>query len=80
MSLPATLVRLGGDPVALVCDGQAWISHQLEERTARTVKAMCLFALEVQAGNVDPPYSDRRALAYARLTTTERTTSEARSN
>ena len=32
-----------------------------------TVKGMCLFAMEVQAGAIDPPYTDARALTYARL-------------
>ena len=62
---PATLIRWKGEPVALVTDGQAFLNLHLNETDIRTVKGMCLFALEVQAGAIDGPYSDDRALAYA---------------
>lgn len=44
---------------AIVCDG-------LGEDDERTVKAMCLYALEVTAGRQPGPYSDERAIRYAR--------------
>lgn len=62
---PATLIRWKGEPVALVIDGQAFLNLHLDETDTLTVKGMCLFALEIQAGTIDGPYSDARALAYA---------------
>ena len=61
------VIRLNGDVVALVVDGEARIMDGLSEPAMLTVKGMCLFAMEVQAGAIDPPYTDERALAYARL-------------
>lgn len=63
---PATLIRWNDEPVALVIDGQAFLNLHLDAAATLTVKGMCLFALEVQAGAIDGPYSDERALAYAR--------------
>jgi hypothetical protein len=63
---PATLIRWQGEPVALVIDGQAFLNLHLDDATTLTVKGMCLFALEVQCGAIDGPYSDARALAYTR--------------
>jgi hypothetical protein len=62
---PATLIRWKDEPVALVIDGQAFLNLHLDGADALTVKGMCLFALEIQAGAIDGPYSDDRALAYA---------------
>jgi hypothetical protein len=61
------VIRLGGDVVALVVDGEARIMDGLSDPAMLTVKGMCLFAMEVQAGAIDPPYTDERALMYARL-------------
>ncbi len=61
------VIRLNGDVVALVVDGEARIMDGLSEPAMLTVKGMCLFAMEVQAGVIDPPYTDERALTYARL-------------
>ena len=61
------VIRLNGNVVALVVDGEARIMDRLSEPAMLTVKGMCLFAMEVQAGAIDPPYTDERALAYARL-------------
>ena len=61
------VIRLNGDVVALVVDGEARITDGLSESAMLTVKGMCLFAMEVQAGAIDPPYTDDRALAYVRL-------------
>jgi hypothetical protein len=61
------VIRLNGNVAALVVDGEARIMDGLSEPAMLTVKGMCLFAMEVQAGVIDPPYTDERALAYARL-------------
>lgn len=61
------VIRLEGDVVALVVDGEARVVDGLCEASALTVKGMCLFAMEVQAGAIDPPYTDERALVYAHL-------------
>ena len=55
-----------GRVAALVVAGQAIIPDALPSREQATVKAMCLYALEVADGRVPGPYSDARALAYAR--------------
>lgn len=61
-----------GQVVAVVLADQAIISDRLPETDERTVKAMCLYALEVAAGTQPGPYSDERALAYARRAARER--------
>jgi hypothetical protein len=58
-------ITLRGRTVAIVADGEALIEVTLDEREAATVKAMCLFALEIEAGEIDGPYTEARALAYA---------------
>jgi hypothetical protein len=58
-------IRLRGRIVAVVADGEALIELTLDQRETTTVKAMCLLALEIQAGEVDGPYTEARALAYA---------------
>jgi hypothetical protein len=65
-------VRLRGEPVAVVVDGEARIVASLGEGDAITVKGMCLFAMEVQAGAIDAPYTNARALTYARLANARR--------
>ena len=67
MSNQYTIVTLAGEPVAMAGDGEAEIVTGLDEHRTRTVAAMCLFALEVQAGAIDSPYTNERALAYAQL-------------
>lgn len=63
----AQVIRFNGAVVALVVDGEAHVTDDLADESAGTVKGMCLFAMEVQAGAIDPPYSDARALSYARM-------------
>ena len=58
-------IMLDGRLVAVVGDGEAVIEVTLGEQEATTVKAMCLFAIEVQAGEIEGPYTETRALAYA---------------
>lgn len=51
---------------AVVVAGRAIISDTLPNQEQATVKAMCLYALEVAEGRLPGPYSDAQALAYAR--------------
>lgn len=62
---PVQPITLDGRIVAVVADGEALIAVALETRAAMTVKAMCLFAIEIQCGEIDGPYTDARALGYA---------------
>jgi hypothetical protein len=50
----------------VVLGDQAIVTATLSEGDERTVKAMCLYALEVADGIQPGPYTDERALAYAR--------------
>ena len=56
-----------GDVVAFVVGGRAVITGGLADDAFDVVRAKCLYALEVQAGEQRGPYSDRAATAYARL-------------
>ena len=56
-----------GRMAALVVAGQAIIPDALPSQEQTTVKAMCLYALEVAEGRLPGPYNDARALAYASL-------------
>jgi hypothetical protein len=55
-----------GQIAAVVVADQAILLGGLAQDEERTVKAMCLYALEVTAGLQLGPYSDERALQYAR--------------
>ncbi len=55
-----------GQLAAVVFADQAIIPDGLGETEERKVKAMCLYALEIAAGVQTGPYSDERALEYAR--------------
>ena len=55
-----------GRLAAIVLADQAIIPDGLAESDERTVKAMCLYALEIAAGLQPGPYTDERALEYAR--------------
>jgi hypothetical protein len=59
-------ITLNGRVAALVVADEAIVLNGLEEDEERTVKAMCLYALEVAAGRQCGPYSDERAIRYAR--------------
>jgi hypothetical protein len=54
-----------GEVVAVVIADQAIIPKALPAEDRKTVEAMCLYALEVAAGQHAGPYRDDRALAYA---------------
>jgi hypothetical protein len=55
-----------GRLAAVVLADQAILTDELPEGDERTVKAMCLYALEINAGLQPGPYSDENALEYAR--------------
>jgi hypothetical protein len=55
-----------GRLAAVVLADQAILTDPLPEPDERTVKAMCLYALEIAAGLQPAPYTDERALQYAR--------------
>ena len=55
-----------GHVAAIVLADQAIVLDGLGETDERTVKAMCLYAMEVADGLHPGPYTDERALAYAR--------------
>ena len=55
-----------GHVVALVAGGRALIGDQLADPALALVRAKCLYALEVQAGERPGPYSDEAATRYAR--------------
>jgi hypothetical protein len=61
-----------GRVAALVVAGQAIIPDALPSREQATVKGMCLYALEVAEGRLPGPYSDAKALAYARAAEAKR--------
>ena len=62
-----------GRMAALVVGEQAIISDALPSREQTIVKAMCLYALEVAEPRLPGPYSEARALAYARAAAAKRT-------
>ncbi len=55
-----------GELVAIVLAGQAIIDDTLPASERSKVQAMCLYALEIQAGELPGPYTDDKAHAYAR--------------
>ena len=62
-----TIIEFEGTPVAVVADGHARLNDTLVGPEALpTVQAMALFAIEVQDGTIDGPYTESRALAYAK--------------
>jgi len=58
-----------GELVAIVLADQAIIDDTLPASERRQVQAMCLYALEIQAGELPGPYTDDKANAYARAAT-----------
>ncbi len=55
--------------VAIVLADQAIIDDTLPDCERPKVQAMCLYALEIQAGELPGPYTDAKANAYARAAT-----------
>lgn len=60
-----------GRLAAVVLADRAILTDPLPEQEEGTVKAMCLYALEVAAGLHPGPYTDERALEYARRAASE---------
>lgn len=54
-----------GEVVAVVIGDEAIIPRALPAEDRLTVEAMCLYALEIAAGQHAGPYSDDLALKYA---------------
>ena len=65
MSIMFQQITYNGEVVAVVVGDEAIIPTTLAPEDRRTVEAMCLYALEVAAGQHPGPYSDERALEYA---------------
>jgi hypothetical protein len=61
-----------GRVTAVVVAGQAIIPDAIPEREQLTVKAMCLYALEIAEGLRPGPYTDTAALAYAHAAAAQR--------
>lgn len=55
-----------GKVVAFVAGGRAVITADLADDAFDAVRAKCLYALEVQAGEQRGPYTDADAAAYSR--------------
>ena len=73
-----TIIEYEGTPVGVVADGYARLNETLiPPRALPTVKGMALFAMEVQDGNIDGPYTERRALAYAKEANRQRANADA---
>jgi len=61
-----------GELVAIVLADQAIIDDTLPVSERPKVQAMCLYALQVQAGELASPYTDAKAKAYALAALTRR--------
>jgi hypothetical protein len=61
-----------GRLAAVVAGRQAMIRDSVPDRDLPTIKAMCLYALEVADGRIPGPYSSAQALAYARAASAAR--------
>jgi hypothetical protein len=60
-----TRIIYQGRLAAVVVAEEAILTDPLPEPDERTVKAMCLYALEINAGLLPGPYTDENALEYA---------------
>jgi len=61
-----------GELVAIVLADQAIIDDTLPFSERPKVQAMCLYALQIQAGELPGPYTDAKAKAYALAAVTRR--------
>jgi hypothetical protein len=59
-----------GEEATVIDDGR------LDEGQALDVRAMCLYAVEISAGERPGPYSDEQALGYAQRARTARAASD----
>jgi hypothetical protein len=55
-----------GPVVAVVVGDQAVIAEELTGSARRIIEAKCLYAMQVDAGDLPGPYRDRDAEDYAR--------------
>ena len=60
-------VYFEGQPVAVVGGNGVAVSDQVSAEDVATVHGMCVYALEVFAGERPGPYRDEDALKYARM-------------
>jgi hypothetical protein len=60
-----TRIIYQGRLAAVVIAEEAILTDPLPEPDECTVKAMCLYALEIAAGQTPGPYTDDKALEYA---------------
>jgi hypothetical protein len=60
-----TRIIYQGRLAAVVVAEEAILTDPLPQPDERTVKAMCLYALEINAGLHPGPYTDENALEYA---------------
>ena len=65
-------ILYNGRLAAVVAGGQAIIPDSVPDRDLPTIKAMCLYALEIADGRIAGPYSTAHALAYARAASAAR--------
>jgi hypothetical protein len=63
--------------VAVVIEDEATILDGLPDDGLRDVQAMCLYALEIHAGDRPGPYTDEQALAFATQVRAQRRVAEA---
>jgi len=63
--VPIQPIEHDGHVVALVARGRALISEELAGGALALVRAKCLYALEVRAGERPGPHSDEAAESYA---------------
>ncbi len=61
-----------GELVAIVLADQAIIDDTLPASERSKVQAMCLYALQIQAGELAGPYTHAKAKAYALAAVTRR--------
>ena len=61
-----------GELVAIVLADHAIIDDTIPAAERPYVQAKCLYALQIQAGELPGPYTDRKANAYAHAATTSR--------
>jgi hypothetical protein len=59
-------IKYAGQVAAVVIDDQAKILAEVPEDDVLHIKTMCVYAMEIAAGERPGPYSDRDAEVFAR--------------